>query len=435
MDKRHPGIAKTRLTRRLFPDRQLHLRTDGRVSFFRLSHGLQLSILALFLATGAWMTFASVSYLLHDKVLGAKDGQIASAHLAYRSLLAEVAEYQNKFTGITQDLEENHAMMLGLVEQNASLQQNLKSVVTQLSSTELEKRHVTAVREDLKGQLAEINNKMSSLSTRNYALKDNLDSTELDLQTALAERNKALFESTRMRRNIKSLEVRLVDLQKAEENSVKRLTQRTTDYNETMEKVIKLTGLTVKRLLIADNSLPRGQGGPFIEVKPDDLPANRLKANLSNLDSYLRQSEGLQGIMAKLPLAAPMNSFYITSGFGKRRDPINKRWAAHYGVDMGNVFKSSVYATAPGVVTYAGWKGKYGKLVEVSHGAGLKTRFGHLNKILIKKGQKIKFRDKIGLMGGTGRSTGAHLHYEVLFNNRYKNPMKFIKAGRYVFQN
>ena len=435
MAKRHPSIAKTRLTRRLFPDRQLHLRTDGRVSFFRLSHGLQLTILALFLVTGAWMTFASVSYMLNDKVIAAKDAQIASAHLAYRSLLGEVAEYQNKFTGITQDLEENHAMMLGLVEQNASLQQNLKSVATQLTSTEHEKRHVIAVREDLKEQLAEIDNKMSSLSTRNYTLKDNLDSTELDLQTALAERNKALFESTRMRRNIKNLEVRLVNLQKAEEDSVKRLTQRTTDYIGTMEKVIKLTGLKVKRLLIADNSLPRGQGGPFIEVKPDDLPANRLKANLSNLDSYLRQSEGLQGIMAKLPLAAPMNSFYITSGFGKRRDPINKRWAAHYGVDMGNVFKSPVYATAPGAVTYAGWKGKYGKLVEISHGAGLKTRFGHLNNILVKKGQKIKFRDKIGLMGSTGRSTGAHLHYEVLFKNRYKNPMKFIKAGRYVFQN
>lgn len=435
MAKRHPGIRKTKLARRLFPDRQLHLRTAGRVSFFRLSHGLQLTILALFLLTGAWMTFASVSYMLHDKVLTAKDAQIASAHLAYRSLLGEVAGYQNKFSSITRDLEENHAMMLGLVEKNAALQQNLKSVANQLNSTEQEKNLVIGARKELKKQLAEIDNKMSSISSRNYTLKDSLDSTELDLHTALAERNKALFESTRMRRHIRNLEVRLVDLQKAEEESVKLLIDRTTDYIGTMEKVIKLTGLKVKRLLSADNGLPRGQGGPFIEVKPDDLPANRLKANLSNLDSYLRQLAGLQEIMAKLPLTVPLNSFYITSGFGKRRDPINKRWAAHYGVDLGNVFKSSVYATAPGVVTYSGWKGKYGKLVEVSHGAGLKTRYGHLYKILVRKGEKISFRQKIGLLGSTGRSTGAHLHYEVLFKNRYKNPMKFIKAGRYVFQN
>ena len=435
MAKGQPGIRKTKMSRRLFPDRQLHLRTAGRISFFRLSHGLQLTILALFLVTAAWMTFSSVSYMLHDKVLAAKDAQIAGAHLAYRSLLGEVTEYQHKFTGITRDLEENHAMMLSLVEKNASLQQNLKSVANQLNSTEKEKSLVIGAREELKIQLAEIDNKMSSLSSRNYTLKYSLNSTEFDLQTALAERNKALFESTRMRRNIRNLEVRLVDLQKAEEDSVKKLTDRTTDYIDTMVKVIKFTGLKVNRLLAADNSRPRGQGGPFIEVKPDDLPANRLKANLSNLDSYLRQSAGLQNIMAKLPLTAPMNSFYITSGFGKRRDPINKRWAAHYGVDLGNVFKSSVYATAPGVVTYSGWKGKYGRLVEVSHGAGIKTRFGHLHKILVKKGQKIKFREKIGLMGSTGRSTGAHLHYEVLFKNRYKNPMKFIKAGRHVFQN
>ena len=90
--------------------------------------------------------------------------------------------------------------------------------------------------------------------------------------------------------------------------------------------------------------------------------------------------------------------------------------------------------TAPGVVTFSGWKGNYGRLVEVDHGAGIKTRYGHLAKSLVKKGQKVGFRDKIGLVGNSGRSTGAHLHYEVLFKNRPRNPTHFIKAGKYVFQ-
>jgi murein DD-endopeptidase MepM/ murein hydrolase activator NlpD len=107
----------------------------------------------------------------------------------------------------------------------------------------------------------------------------------------------------------------------------------------------------------------------------------------------------------------------------------------HYGIDLGGIFKSSVYATAPGVVSYVGWKGKIGRLVEINHGAGIKTRYGHLHKILVKKGQKIGFRDKIGLLGSTGRSTGAHLHYEIQSGGRPQDPMKFIKAGRYVFQN
>ncbi len=86
------------------------------------------------------------------------------------------------------------------------------------------------------------------------------------------------------------------------------------------------------------------------------------------------------------------------------------------------------------MVTSVGWKGKYGKVIEIDHGAGLKTRYGHLHKILVEKGRHLKFRDKIGLLGSTGRSTGAHVHYEILFKGKAKNPMKFIKAGRHVFQ-
>ena len=82
----------------------------------------------------------------------------------------------------------------------------------------------------------------------------------------------------------------------------------------------------------------------------------------------------MQSVMKKIPLAPPLNSYYITSSFGKRRDPINKRWAAHYGLDLGSPFNSRVYSTAPGVVSFAGWKGKYGKLVEIDHGSGIKTR-------------------------------------------------------------
>ena len=142
----------------------------------------------------------------------------------------------------------------------------------------------------------------------------------------------------------------------------------------------------------------------------------------------------VRDVVRRLPLTVPIDYFQRTSRYGKRRDPINGKWAMHYGIDLGGIFKSSVYATAPGVVSYVGWKGKFGRLVEVNHGAGIKTRYGHLHKILVKKGQKIGFREKIGLLGSTGRSTGAHLHYEILSGGRPRDPMKFIKAGRYVFQ-
>ncbi len=201
-----------------------------------------------------------------------------------------------------------------------------------------------------------------------------------------------------------------------------------------MENFVSIEGFKVNLLLKADASLAKGQGGPFIAAKPDGLPGDRLRVELENLDTRLNRWEALQTVIRRLPLTAPLDYYYVTSAYGKRRDPLNKRWAAHYGVDLGSPFKSTVYATAPGVVTHAGWKGKYGRLIEVDHGAGIKTRYGHLNKTLVKKGQKIKFRQKIGLLGNSGRSTGRHLHYEVVFKNRPKNPLKFINAGRYVLQ-
>lgn len=423
-----------RLLRFLFPERQVHLRTEGRVNFFRFSRLTQMVVVALFLLGGMWTVFTSVSYVLHDRILVIKDDQIASARLAYQSLLGEVATYQNKFTDITRDLEKNHGLMLSLVERNAALQQNLRSVENQLDTTEQERRKIVSAREKLKNQLSDIEDNLRQLASRNFSLKDNLDTVEIDLQTALAERNHALFKGGRMQRQIDELEIRLVDIQESEREAVQRLTNSALAYIVTMQKVIELTGLKVDRLLAANNNQEKGLGGPFIAAKPDDLPAGQLKADLINLEAHLQRSEGLQGLMRKLPLSSPLKNFRISSGYGKRRDPINKKWAAHYGLDLVGVFKTSVYVTAPGVVTYVGWKGKYGKLVEVDHGMGLKTRFGHLNKILVKKGQRLKFRDKVGLLGNTGRSTGPHLHYEIVFKNKTLDPAKFIKAGRYVFQ-
>lgn len=423
-----------RVKDRLFPERQIVLRSDADVSFVTLSQRLQMSVAAVLFMFGAWTTFASVSYLLNGVILEAKDQQVASARLAYRSLLSELATFQDKFSSATARLEENRGMLLGLVEKNASLQINLKTVTAQLKNTEQERENVLATREQLNNSLASLEDQKYQLTGNNFELKDNLKTVEKDLQVALSERNGALFEGTRMRRQIKELDGRLVNLEEAETEAVQRLMNRTTEYNESMRQVIKMTGLSHKKLLAANGFGGNGQGGPFIPAEPDGIAASKIKANLNELDQFLMQAEGLQDIMARMPLAPPLTSYRITSPYGKRRDPVNKKWSAHYGLDMGSPYKSSVYVAAPGVVTFAGWKGRFGKLIEIDHGAGLKTRFAHLSKILVKKGQKVKFRDKVGLLGSTGRSTGAHLHYEVSFRGRNLNPLKFFKAGRYVFK-
>jgi murein DD-endopeptidase MepM/ murein hydrolase activator NlpD len=331
-------------------------------------------------------------------------------------------------------MEDSHSLMVGLIEKNASLRLSLSKVSKKLNLTQSERKQIASARENLRNKLSAIETKVRSISNQNFSLADNLSTAESDLQKALSGRNKALYEGTRMSRRIKNLEGRLAELQKTEKQSIRRLTESTATYIETMKKVVSVAGLDLNKLLPGFNLSTTAQGGPFIAAGPNDLPGKEMKESLANLDLHLSRWEALQGVMKRIPLAPPLNAFYVTSGFGKRRDPINRRWAAHYGLDLGGPFKSSVYSTAPGVVSFASRKGKYGKLVEIDHGAGLKTRFGHLNKIFVKKGQKIKFHHKIGLLGSTGRSTGAHLHYEVVFRGRAMDPIKFIKAGRNVFQ-
>ncbi len=418
----------------IFPERQIHLRTNGRVSFIRITQHVQIVLTIVLFALGAWTSFASINFIMHDKLLAAKDNQIASSRHAYKSLLSEVSLYQKKFKAITRDLEENHGLMLGLVEQNASLQQSLKSMHAELKNTESERAKVTNARHKLRTRLGYLEDEMRELANKNFSLNDNIKTVELDMQTALATRNQAIFTGNKMRRQLRDLESRLHDLQKTEEEAVQRLSGHTDNNIRSMERVIKLSGLNVKSLLRTMSPRKRGQGGPFIEAKLDNLPASRLKSHLVTLDSRLGRAADLQDILSRLPLTSPLKSFYLNSHYGKRRDPVNKRWAMHYGIDLDGPNKSRVYAPAPGTVKFVGWKGKYGRLIVLDHGAGLKTRYGHLSKTLVKKGQKIKFRQKIGLLGSSGRSTGAHLHYEVVYKGKTRDPMKFIQAGRYVFQ-
>ena len=139
--------------------------------------------------------------------------------------------------------------------------------------------------------------------------------------------------------------------------------------------------------------------------------------------------------MKHLPFAAPMNEYRLTSGFGRRRDPFNNQLAMHPGLDFASRKKNPVLVTSPGKVAFVGWRGGYGKVVEVDHGLGIRTRYAHLSRIYVKRGQALDFREKVGLVGSTGRSTSTHLHYEIMVDGQQLDPSNFLRAGQYVFKN
>ncbi|WP_217433624.1 M23 family metallopeptidase [Caulobacter sp. S45] len=143
----------------------------------------------------------------------------------------------------------------------------------------------------------------------------------------------------------------------------------------------------------------------------------------------LMAAQALGDAAAALPLATPVDDPVRSSPFGPRTDPFTHVSAFHPGQDFSGHYGQAIHVTAPGVVSFVGQRSGYGNCVEVDHGHGFKTRYGHLEAFTLGVGQVVKTGDVIGRMGSTGRSTGVHLHYEVWASGRLLDPAPFLKAG------
>jgi murein DD-endopeptidase MepM/ murein hydrolase activator NlpD len=170
-----------------------------------------------------------------------------------------------------------------------------------------------------------------------------------------------------------------------------------------------------------------GVGGPYEPVPAVENADPRFR----ELFTTWRQLDQLQQGVAAIPSAFPLHEgVNFTSGFGIRSDPFRGRAAMHAGIDLAGAIGTPIYATADGVVGRSEWNsGGYGNLVEIDHGQGIQTRYGHLSQRVAQPGQRVHRGDLIGLMGSTGRSTGSHLHYEVRIDGRAVNPVPFLQAS------
>jgi len=187
---------------------------------------------------------------------------------------------------------------------------------------------------------------------------------------------------------------------------------------------------------------PPAQGGPEGEPQglaemeiPDFLNSlDQLAAQLDDREQQLRVMEAfymgreLEGEV--FPAGRPIKKGWISSYYGMRVDPFTGMQARHKGVDFAGKDGSDVIASAAGVVTWAGARYGYGQLVEINHGNGYVTRYGHNSKILVQAGSEVEKGERIALMGSSGRSTGPHVHYEVWKNGRVVDPIKYINASR-----
>lgn len=181
--------------------------------------------------------------------------------------------------------------------------------------------------------------------------------------------------------------------------------------------------------------MPRqpAMGGPFEAADSATAEADlRADTQFRSLFMTWKKLDTLEHGVIAIPSAQPVEHLAFTSNYGIRSDPFRGTAAMHAGVDIPGPVGTPVYATADGIVDRAERSGGYGNLVELDHGKGIQTRYGHLSKILVDAGTRVHRGQLIALMGSTGRSTGPHLHYEVRIDGHAVNPVPFLQTADYL---
>ena len=363
-------------------------------------------------------------------------------------LLKKVYEQVSGVRGaLIQDFQQAKLEFGEIADSNTSLRQKLIQIQNKIFSVEVRTERIIVECEILTERLSVTTDQIRKSKTLKNFFLGTRNRFENKLSLLETERNSIIKQSMLLGTCVNELEQQIADLNEAQRKLVSKLNKRVTRYLDEFEQALTVTGLNVPALLTeldmppTDHNRVRGSGGPFIAYSPSPSKGSsgfsqmdRIDSMLADLEDHVGRWEVFHQLLRQMPLSFPVEKFKITSKFGKRRDPINGKTAMHYGVDMNSDSRPPVLATAPGIVTIAGWKPYYGGMVEINHGFGIYSRYGHLRKVLVKKGQKVDFHQMIGRMGSTGRSTGPHVHYEITVNGIPQDPLKFIDTGRYSFK-
>ncbi len=294
----------------------------------------------------------------------------------------------------------------------------------------------TARRTDLIAYASSLDHWVDRARDRNRLLAQDLQATETELAHVRKREDSTNTENRSLKSQLETIEQRFSRVKNVQGRLLQQINDQAYAEVQWLEGLIVAAGLDLKRHLPEAQPPESAQGGPFKAVGSEGLSPEEIALNAASKKAaeLLEHIHRLRDFVRHLPLMSPLDYFSITSRFGPRKDPINGRRAMHNGLDMRARYRSAIYAPAAGKVTFAGRKGRYGRLVEIDHGNGIVTRYGHLRQILVKRGATVSARDRIGQVGNSGRSTGTHLHYEILVFGKAVDPARFLEVGKNVFK-
>jgi len=401
-----PSYANLRKrTLKAFPERQFIHRTGGQVNYFVLSTRAQVILASLVGAVLLWTLFTFATVLWGQSPL--------------RSSSQELRVQKEQFDRHMVDLD---AQVSDARELLGEQQRQFA-----LASQSFEDKHNTIVTMLTQGGIAR---NEDELSPAKYAQSDVLMSPML-LDVVPRQPRTDLDLLDQMQTGT-VLDASFVNLEQDQNRILVSGEAKIQNRIEKNRAILSATGLSVENILKNGSG---GVGGPFVALGDDKakIKPGEFLPRLSSIKARAAEVEALDKALASVPMAYPIDAEnYLTSAYGRRKDPFTKRMTMHTGMDIASYRLAPIVATAGGKISFVGRRAGYGKVVEIEHGHGFITRYAHLSKTYVRRGQIVEIGEKIAGMGSTGRSTSTHLHYEVYFEKRAYNPATFMKAGQYV---
>lgn len=342
----------------------------------------------------------------------------------------ESIDSQNRFNTALDQISVMQSTLLGSEDTRRELERGINVIHGTL-------RRAMNEREELRTELRSLQKK---ISPEDGVLPEAVNIAEISqtmeyinhtLEEISRQRDNAVQTANLAKESMENLELEMQFFEEKSDQIFRQLEDALTISVEPLDKMFRTAGLSTKRLLDQVKRGYSGQGGALSPILFQSTVLESLDPRVDRANNIISQLDKLNVYriaIEKTPFDIPVKETYrFTSGFGPR-------WGEmHRGIDLAARSRAPIYATADGVVTRAGWNGGYGRVVYIKHPFGIETRYAHLARIRVKKGQSVSRGQKIGDMGNSGRSTGTHLHYEVRVGGKAVNPMIFIKAGRNVF--
>ena len=446
-----------------FPERQILIRTDGRVRFFVFGPMHQIIMTGFGLLLVAWVAYTSINVIVQDRVITTEHRHLRQVQMLYDARNAAI-----------DDFEVQQNAMAAIIERNEKVESALRFGAGHPGGNSARAAAADALDREAEDSTGSVNDLgelivgKKPLGRGGYANSAPSPAGRTEPQAkgavgparrsdaaqlgAVQPRHESFLHNMVNRfaeffrresavagtaddpilLQLESQQIWLGALKEKQLALLRKLGQRLETDTTRFRQALQNIGFTPEMLAARANATaegPSGRGGPLLSM-PAALADNGDSEYLAQLASAADSLETLTRMNA-VPWMRPIDADYGTaSGFGVRRDPFTKELAFHSGLDLSGPWGSPVRATAPGIVIYAGRKGAYGNTVEIDHGYGIRTRYGHLRSTLVQTGAKVERGTPVGLLGSTGRSTGPHVHYEVWYGTSARDPQKFIKAGQ-----